>query len=92
MRTTVNIDDGLLETAKRRAKESGLTLGDFINAALQYYAGLEVPDPTTYPPLPVFRRGKGLKPGIDPTSNESLFDAAGDQNEEFARRTKKPVA
>lgn len=77
MRTTVNIHDGLLETVKRRAAEQGVTLGDVFEAALQRY--LLVVDTslvaTAGPPLPVFRGGGGLAPGIDPSSNASLYEA-----------------
>lgn len=30
MRTTINVDDNLLRAAKRRAREVGMTLGQFI--------------------------------------------------------------
>jgi hypothetical protein len=35
MRTTINLDDGLLQDAKRRAAESGTTLSAFITSALR---------------------------------------------------------
>jgi hypothetical protein len=75
VRTTVNIHDGLLETAKCRAKERGLTLGEVLEQALQHYLASSESVPTG-PPLPVFRASGGLLPGIDPTSNASLFEAA----------------
>lgn len=75
MRTTVNIHDGLLETVKARAKEDGQTLGDLIEVALQQYL-LYVDRPVDVgPPLPVFRGGTGMAPGIDPSSNASLYEA-----------------
>lgn len=77
MRTTVNIHDGLLETVKARAVEQGMTLGDVFEVALQRY--LLVPDDVVEDAvelsLPVFRGGTGLVPGIDPTSNASLYGA-----------------
>lgn len=83
MRTTVNIDDGLLETVKRRAQERRTTLGDVLEQALRDYVMRPDPDPSKAPELPVFRAG-GLRPGIDPTSNASLFEAVGDEDEDFA--------
>lgn len=72
MRTTVNIDDKLLEFAKERAHERHLTLGQMVEEALQVY--LMTPLVEEYPELPVFDGG-GYLPGIDPTSNRSLYDA-----------------
>lgn len=84
MRTTITIDDGLLETAKRRARERHTTLGKLIEDGLRReFAVIDEP-PAAGPPLPVFHGG-GLRPGIDPASNASLFDAAGDRDEAFAR-------
>jgi Ribbon-helix-helix protein, copG family len=74
VRTTVTIDDHLLERAKERARERGLTLGDVVEASLLRYLALPAPSPG--PPLPVFQGGGGLLPGIDPSSNASMFDAA----------------
>ncbi len=73
MRTTVNIDEGLLETAKARAAEQGLTLGDLLEASLQHYLTLAPTRPRTS--LPVFEACTGLAAGIDPSSNSSLYEA-----------------
>jgi hypothetical protein len=74
VRTTVTIDDNLLRLAKERAGERGKTLGDLVEDALHFY--LALPKPTPGPPLPVFQGGTGFAPGIDPTSNVSMLDAA----------------
>jgi hypothetical protein len=73
MRTTVSIHDELLESAKLRARERGLTLGGLIEAALQreLAAGGE---PAERVELPVFRGGNGLRPGVDITSNRALHE------------------
>lgn len=84
MRTTVNIDDGLFETAKRRAREQRKTLGELVEAGLRREMLASERESTVGPPLPVFHGG-GLRPGIDPTSNASLFEAAGDRDDDFAR-------
>lgn len=75
MRTTVNIDDGLLRTTKQRAEEEGRTLGELVEVAVRHYLAQAVVDPSEGPPLPVFDGVSGLRPGIDPTSNASMLDA-----------------
>lgn len=83
MRTTVNLDEKLLELAKDRAREQGLTLGDLLEKSLQHY--LTLPEPAVGPPIPVFRGGGGFRPGIDPSSNASMFDAADEEDIEAGR-------
>ncbi|WP_161962248.1 type II toxin-antitoxin system VapB family antitoxin [Nocardioides speluncae] len=82
MRTTVNIDDRLLEFAKERAHERHLTLGEMLEEALQRY--LMTPIVEEYPELPVFEGGGGFLPGIDPSSNSSLYDAM-DEGEDWVK-------
>jgi len=73
MRTTLSISDELLTAAKRRARERGLTLGEFVDAAIQR----ELSDAAARveaPPVPVFRGGTGPRPGIDFSSNQALLE------------------
>ncbi len=79
MRTTVTIDDRLLDRAKDRAAERGATLGEVVEASLQAF--LAQPRPGPGPELPVFTGGGGFLPGIDPTSNASMFEAADAQGD-----------
>jgi hypothetical protein len=73
MRTTVTIDDRLLAAAKASARESGQTLGEFVEESLRLRLTKR---PTTRSPrIPVFTQGTGLRPGLDASSNRSLFDA-----------------
>lgn len=74
MRTTISIDDALLERAKCRAAEQRVTLGSYIEEALRQRLSA-APAPTSTIELPVFNGGTGLSPGIDPTSNRSLYEA-----------------
>lgn len=76
MRTTVAIDDRLLGAAKQRARETGQTLGQVVEEALRL--SLAAKTAAAAPALPVFTRGTGLRTGIDPASNRSLFDALDD--------------
>lgn len=70
----MTIDDRLLELAKQRAHARGQTLGDLVTDSLHYF--LAMPKPEVGPELPVFEGGGGFMPGIDPSSNVSMFDAA----------------
>lgn len=73
MRTTVSISDELLAAAKRRARERGQTLGEVVDAALR--RELSEPGPSRErPPVPVFTRGTGPRPGIDLTSSRALHE------------------
>ena len=77
MRTTLAIDDRLLMAAKARAAASGETLGAYVEESLRLRLTANAV-PKQRVDLPVFVRGTGLRPGIDPSSNRSLFDALDD--------------
>jgi hypothetical protein len=70
MRTTVAVDDHLLEAARRRGRERGQTLGQVIENALRH----ELAEPASSEPVavPVFRGGDGPLPGVDLRSNKAL--------------------
>jgi predicted transcriptional regulator len=76
MRTTVRLDDDILEEAKRYALDRGTTLTAVLEEALrellarrgQRAAGAEPPL------LPTFR-GRGLRPGVDLHDTDALLDA-----------------
>lgn len=72
MRTTVAIDDNLLERAKDEARRRGTTLGTVIEDGLREL--LSTPGPVDRPPVPVFRGGTGLAPGIE-ASTKGLIAA-----------------
>lgn len=73
MRTTVTIADELLESAKQRARERGLTLGGLVEDALRRELAADG-ESQPRPPVPVFRGGSGLRPGVDITSNRALYE------------------
>ncbi|MEA2189096.1 MAG: hypothetical protein QOK16_4107 [Solirubrobacteraceae bacterium] len=73
MRTTVTIDDELLEAAKHRARLRGQTLGGLIEAALRRELAL-ADEPPAAVEIPVFRGGTGPRPGVDLTSNRALYE------------------
>ena len=74
MRTTLAIDDHVLTAAKRQAQLRHLTLGQLVEEALRRELSrrTDMRKPTA---VPVFRRGTGLRPGIDPSSTRSLLEA-----------------
>ncbi|MGH8984654.1 MAG: ribbon-helix-helix protein, CopG family [Acidimicrobiia bacterium] len=74
MRTTLAVDDELLAAAKRRARQRGLTLGQFVEDAIrQQLTRSATPGPR--PQVPVFRGGRGVRVGVDVTSNRGLLEA-----------------
>jgi hypothetical protein len=73
MRTTISIADELLKSAKLRAKERGTTLGAFVEDALRRELSVNY-ESADRPPIPVFRGGNGLRPGVDLTSNRALYE------------------
>ncbi len=73
MRTTLTIDDELLEQARRRARREGVSLGKVVEDALRRDLAREVP--TQRPEVPVFTGGTGPRPGVDLTSNRALHEA-----------------
>jgi predicted nucleic acid-binding protein len=65
MRTTVSLDDALLDQARREAQRRGETLTALIEKGLRLE--LAHAKPAQRRPkvtIPVFRRGKGLQPGV----------------------------
>ncbi len=73
MRTTISIHDELLKSAKIRAKERGQTLGQLVEDGLRRELSLN-DDAAERPPVPIFRGGNGLRPGVDITSNRALYE------------------
>ena len=73
MRTTLTIDDGLLDQARQRAAASRRTLSQVVEDAMReaFARRAEAPRPIE---LPVSRAGGGLRPGV------SLDDRAGLQD------------
>lgn len=74
MRTTVSIDDNLLNAARKRAQKLGVTLGQLVERALRRELGRS-PAGGEKPTIPVFQGKGGLRPGIDASSMRSLLEA-----------------
>ncbi len=73
MRTTVTIADELLASAKLRAQERGITLGALVEDALRRELAVSNETPER-PPVPIFRGGNGLRPGVDISSNRAICE------------------
>ena len=73
MRTTISIHDELLESAKLRARERGVTLGALVEDALRRELSVNL-EHAPRPEVPVFRGGNGLMPGVDITSNRAMHE------------------
>lgn len=77
MRTTVNIDDGLLGRAREVAVRTGRSLGDVVDDALRV---LLIERHATTPgavDLPT-SGGSGLQPGVDLEDKEALAELLDD--------------
>jgi hypothetical protein len=75
MRTTVRLDDALLERARREASRRGLTLTALIEQGL----GLAMRQPLETPvkvrgAVPECRAGGGREPGVNLDDSASLLD------------------
>ena len=79
MKTTLDIDDELLVKAKAVAARERKSLTALIEEGLRLrLRGRRALVSGRSQPLPVYRGKSGLAKGIDPTSNRSMLDAAGD--------------
>jgi len=75
MRTTVRLDDALLQQARRAASARGQTLTSLIEQGLRL--ALARSSPAVQRPevrLPVCKAGGGTLPGVDINSNSALLD------------------
>ena len=73
MRTTLDVDEKLLEAAKRRAAEQGTTLTAFVEGALTAALAPHGQKREDYEFRWKVHRGR-LLPGVDITDRDSLFD------------------
>jgi hypothetical protein len=74
MRTTVAIEDHLLSSARLRARQRGLTLGQLVEQALRSELARDETS-AEGPPVPVFAGGGGLRRGVDAASTRALLEA-----------------
>jgi hypothetical protein len=75
MRTTVRLEENLLERARQEAERRGVTLTSLIEQGLEL--ALRRPlqrSETAATPLPECRAGGGLRPGVDLDDSAELLD------------------
>jgi hypothetical protein len=76
MKTTLDINDQLLASAKVAAAQHRTTLTRLIEEGLQLRLRAQAPVPANEPVrLPVFKGRGGLVAGLNPSSNRSMLDA-----------------
>lgn len=78
MKTTLNIDDQLLASAKALAAQQRISLSRLIEEGLQMRLITQAVPRRGKPLLPVFKGRGGLVAGVDPLSNKALRAASGD--------------
>jgi hypothetical protein len=80
MKTTLDLNDQLLASAKALAAQQRTTLTRVIEEGLQLRLRARPPGPagTRRRRLPVFDGHGGLVPGVEATSNKALLAALGD--------------
>jgi hypothetical protein len=75
-RTTVRLDDALVDQARREAEKRGETLTSLIELGLRLVlTQSNKPRPRKRFEVPVSRHRRGVRPGIDLTSNVSMLEA-----------------
>ena len=75
MRTTINLDEALIERAKTIAAQTGKSFSDVIEDAVRESMARRDQARVGRPlPLPVDRIGGGLMPGVDLDDNAGLLD------------------
>ena len=80
MRTTIRLDDGLLDEARRLAVERGTTLTAIIEESLrERLARSRAPPPGQHTRLTTAGEG-GVLPGIDLDDSASLLDMMDDRH------------
>ena len=75
MRTTIRLDDALLERAKREAERRGETLTSLIERSLRLALAAPQQRPRRrHVEIPVSRQGGGTLPGVDLDDSAALLD------------------
>lgn len=81
MKTTLDINDSLLASAKALAARQQTTLTRLIEEGLQLRLRSSRATPkTSKRKLPVFKGRGGLVDGLNPLSNKAMLDAADDDS------------
>ena len=71
MKTTLEIDEGVMRRLKQRAAQEGRTMSELVEAALRALLAREEGKPKELPPLPVWDGGGML---VDLDSREAMYE------------------
>jgi len=71
MKTTLNIDDSVMERLKREAARQGRTMSELVESALRLLFQMRTQRPDL-PPLPTFESGGAL---VDVADRQALYEA-----------------
>ncbi len=77
MKTTIDLNDQLLASAKALAVQQRVSLTRLVEEGLQLRLGMDTAPEKVRPQFPVFDGRGGLVAGIDPRGNKSLGEAVG---------------
>ncbi len=73
---TISLDENLVKQARIKAIQEGTSLSAKVRELLSIYVRQDMPSaPIVIPQLPVSKARGGLQPGIDPSSNQAMYDA-----------------
>lgn len=78
MKTTLDLNDQLLASAKALAARQRTSLTRLIEEGLQLRLRASMEPARPRPRLPVFKGRGGLVAGVEPKSNKAMLEALGD--------------
>jgi len=87
MKTTLNIDDGVIAQLKREAAKRGCTMGVLVESALRLFFKESRKPPAELPPLPTFH-GREL---VDVSDREALYDVLNEEKHARLYGSRKPA-
>ncbi len=79
MKTTLNIDDGVMRELKREAAKRGCTMSALVEAGIRLVLKKE-PSAKEIPPLPKFSMGEAL---VDYADREALYRAMEEEDDDW---------
>lgn len=80
MKTTLNIDDGVMRELKREAAKRGCTMSELVEAGIRVVLKKEARE-IELPPLPTFSMGGAL---VDYADREALYRAMEEDDDDWA--------
>jgi plasmid stability protein len=73
---TISLDENLVKQARIKAIQEGTSLSAKVRELLSLYVRQDMPTAAVViPKLPISKARGGLRPGSDPCSNSTMYDA-----------------